>query len=35
LGIAALTAVEVGYASHVTLVKLADQGVHPTPEQVG
>jgi EmrB/QacA subfamily drug resistance transporter len=33
LGIAALSAVEVGYASHATLVRLADKGVHPTPEQ--
>jgi EmrB/QacA subfamily drug resistance transporter len=34
LGIASLTAIEVGYASHATLAKLADKGLHPTPDQV-
>jgi MFS family permease len=34
LGIASLTAIEIGYASHATLTRLADKGLHPTPDQV-
>jgi len=34
LGIAALTAVEVGRARELTMQKLADKGVEPTPDQV-
>jgi len=33
LGIAALTAIELGVNFHVLSEKLADQGIHPTPEQ--
>jgi EmrB/QacA subfamily drug resistance transporter len=34
LGIAILAAVEVGYYKHLVFSRLADQGVHPTAEQI-
>lgn len=34
LGIAILAAVEVGYYKHLVFDRLADKGIHPTPEQV-
>jgi EmrB/QacA subfamily drug resistance transporter len=34
LGIAILAAVEVGYYKHLVFGRLADRGIHPTPEQV-
>jgi len=34
LGIAILTAVEVGYYKHLVFSRLADEGIHPSPEQI-